>query len=105
MAVLFAIMQDRASAEGFAASEEISGAIVMVNDYCNRVASGELFATDPVLLAQGDEARASVEADAVSGADESADTDNSDGLDAESGMVPAEMDMVGRRSAPQLKIM
>ena len=84
IAVLIAFMQESASAEGFAATEELSGAIVTVNDYCNRIASGEIFATDPVLLAEGDEARASVEADA---ADEETST--------ESSMVPAEMTMVG----------
>ena len=52
------------SAEGIACEEEICGAIVMLNDYCTKVANGELFATDSVLLLQGDEARASVQADA-----------------------------------------
>ncbi len=90
VAVLFAVIQDRASAEGFAVPEEISGAIVLINDYCNKIVSGELFATDPVLLAQGDEAKASVAADADSQIDE-----DDDFSDSESGMVPAEMVMVG----------
>ena len=53
-----------ASAEDVACEKDVCGAIVLLNDYCTRVANGQLFATDPLLLLQGDEARASVQADA-----------------------------------------
>ena len=52
IAVLASTVQ--ASAEAVGREEGVSGAIVMVNDYCAKVANGELFATDPLLLMQGD---------------------------------------------------
>ena len=52
IAVLATTIQ--ASAEGVGREEGVSGAIVLVNDYCAKVANGELFATDPLLLMQGD---------------------------------------------------
>lgn len=73
VAVLASTMQ--ASAEGVGREEGVSGAIVLINDFCARIASGELFATDPLLLIQGDEARASVDADANLGNDEFSSVD------------------------------
>ena len=43
----------QAFAESVASEEEKSGAIVVVNDYCTKVADGQLPATDPLLLAGG----------------------------------------------------
>ena len=38
------------SAEGVGREEGVSGAIVLMNDFCSRIANGELFATDPVII-------------------------------------------------------
>ena len=43
----------QAFAESVASEEEKSGAIVVVNDFCTKVADGQLPATDPLLLAGG----------------------------------------------------
>ncbi|MCR4605972.1 MAG: C40 family peptidase [Eubacterium sp.] len=52
-AVALCLTGIQAAAEAMAREEERSGAIVVVSDYCDKVADGELPATDPVLLAGG----------------------------------------------------
>ena len=53
IAVLASTVQ--ASAEAIGREEGVSGAIVLLNDYCAKVANGELFATDPLLMVHGDQ--------------------------------------------------
>ncbi len=53
IAVLASTVQS--SAEAVGREEGISGAIVLVNDFCAKVANGELFATDPLLMLNGDQ--------------------------------------------------
>ena len=50
-------------AEGVGEAEEVSGAAVVVNDYCEKVANGELMATDPLLLTGGDSIKAEMMAE------------------------------------------
>ncbi|MBO6108238.1 MAG: C40 family peptidase [Eubacterium sp.] len=50
-------------AAGMGTEQEVSGAAVLLNDYCTRIANGELLAKDPLLLMQGDDLRSSMEPD------------------------------------------